>query len=145
VSHLLDVNFLVALFDPRHVNHDTAHHWFGSRFSSDWATCSITEAGCMRVLSNPAYPTVSTTPIEVLRRLDQFCASGGHCFWPDDLSLRTALEGELWDRLLGHQQLTDFHLAALAARWDGRLVTFDGRLRRSLEGTRLERALILVQ
>ena len=145
MSHLLDINFLVALFDPRHVNHDTAHHWFGSRFSSDWATCSITEAGCIRVLSNPAYPTVSATPIEVLRRLDQFCASGGHCFWPDDLSLRTAFEDELRNRLLGHQQLTDFHLAALASRWDGRLVTFDGKLRRSLEGTRLERAVILVQ
>lgn len=145
MSHLLDINFLVALFDARHVNHDAAHHWFGTRFSSDWATCSITEAGCIRVLSNPAYPTVSATPVEVLRRLDQFCTSGGHCFWPDDLSLRTALEDELARRLIGYQQLTDFHLAALASRWEGRLVTFDGKLRRSLEGTRLEPAVIVVQ
>lgn len=145
MSHLLDINFLVALFDPRHVNHGVAHHWFGTQFSSDWATCSVTEAGCIRILSNPAYPTVSATPVEVLRRLEQFCASGGHCFLPDDLSLRTALEDELRNRLLGHQQLTDFHLAVLASRWDGRLVTFDRRLGRSVQGTRLEKAVLLVE
>ncbi len=78
MSHLLDVNFLVALFDPRHVNHDAAHYWFSAGFSSTWATCSITEAGCIRVLSHPAYPTVSTTPVDALRRLTRFCDSGGH-------------------------------------------------------------------
>ena len=46
---------------------------------------------------------------------------------------------------MGHRQLTDFHLVALAARWDGGLVTFDGKLKRSLEGTRLETAVVLVR
>ena len=27
--YLLDVNVLVALFDPAHPNHDDAHAWFG--------------------------------------------------------------------------------------------------------------------
>ena len=56
MSHLLDINFLVALFDPRHVNHGVAHDWFGTRIPSDSATCSATEAGSVRVLSNPACP-----------------------------------------------------------------------------------------
>lgn len=145
MTHLLDVNFLVALFDPRHVNHDRAHHWFQTRYSSDWSTCSITEAGFIRVLSNPAYPTVSATPSDVLQRLTQFCASGGHCFWPDKLSLRTSLGGQLRRRLLGHGQVTDFHLAALAADRGGRLVTFDGRLRRSLAGSPLSSSVVLVE
>ena len=145
MTHLLDINFLVALFDPRHVNHDAAHHWFETRYSSDWSTCSITEAGCIRVLSNPGYPTVSATPNEVLQRFTQFCASGGHCFWPDDLSLRKSLGRELRSRLQGYRQLTDFHLAALASHRDGRLVTFDGRLRRSLAGTRLSSSVVLVE
>ena len=145
MSHLLDVNFLVALFDPRHVNHDPAHGWFSASCVSDWATCSITEAGCVRVLSNPAYPTVSTTPSEVLRRLARFCDAGGHSFWSDDVSPRTLLDEAVKDRLQGHNQLTDFHLVALASHHGGRLVTFDGRLRRSLTGTRLGPAVILVE
>jgi toxin-antitoxin system PIN domain toxin len=145
VSHLLDVNFLVALFDPRHVNHEAAHRWFGASCASDWATCSITEAGCVRVLSNPAYPTVSATPAEVLRRLALFCDAGGHRFWSDDVPPRTLLDDAVKDRLQGHNQVTDFHLAALASHHGGRLVTFDGRLQRSLAGTRLGSKVMLVE
>ena len=145
MTHLLDVNFLVALFDPRHVNHAGAHHWFGTSCSSDWATCSITEAGFIRVLSNPAYPTVSATPDEVLRRLARFCTSGGHSFWPDAVSLRDSLGDEAMRRLQGHNQVTDFHLAALASHHGGCLVTFDGRLQRSLAGTRLGPTVTLVE
>ena len=145
MSHLLDINFLVALFDARHVNHDAAHRWFGATGAPDWATCPITETGCVRVLSNPAYPTVSASPREALRRLARFCDSGGHRFWPDDVSLRDSLDDLTAGRLQGHHQLTDLHLTALAARRRGRLVTFDGRLRRSLDGTPLAPAILLVE
>lgn len=145
MSHLLDVNFLVALFDARHPNHQAAHRWFGATGAADWATCTITEAGCVRVLSNPAYPTVLTSPREALRRLARFCDSGGHRFWPDDRSLPASLGDEIAGRLQGHHQLTDFHLAALADRRQGRLVTFDGRLRRALDGTRLAAAVRLIE
>ncbi len=144
MSHLLDVNYLVALFDARHVNHDAAHRCFAT-FGTDWATCSTTENGCIRVLSSPAYPTVSATPRGVLERLDRFCEAGGHSFWADDQSLRLSLDDDVKDRLQGHLQVTDFHLAALAAHRDGHLVTFDGRLLRSLTGTRLEAAVVLVE
>lgn len=145
MTALPDVNFLVALFDARHVNHEAAHRWFGAAGATDWATCSITENGCVRVLSNPAYPTVSTTPVEALHRLARFCDSGGHRFWADDAPLRELLDDDAKARLLGHRQLTDVHLAALASRRGGRLVTFDGRLHRSLAGTRLGRAVLLVE
>lgn len=145
MTALPDVNFLVALFDARHVNHEAAHRWFGAAGATDWATCSITENGCARVLSNPAYPTVSTTPVEALHRLARFCDSGGHRFWADDAPLRELLDDDAKARLLGHRQLTDVHLAALASRRGGRLVTFDGRLHRSLAGTRLGEAVLLVE
>ena len=144
MSHLLDVNFLVALFDARHANHTAAHRWFGAMGAANWATCPITETGCVRVLSNPAYPTVTASPLEALRRLARFCDSGGHHFWPDDLSLRDSLDEVTARRLQGHHQFTDFHLAALAAHRRGRLVTFDGRLQRALDGTRLAPAVLLV-
>ena len=145
MSHLLDVNFLVALFDSRHANHDAAHYWFAARCAADWATCSITEAGCVRVLSNPAYRNLSATPGEVLGRLGRFCESGGHTFWSDDISPRTSLDDRTRARLQGHGQVTDFHLAALALRHRGCLVTFDGRLRRSLARTPLESTVMLVE
>ena len=29
IRHLLDVNVLIALVDPAHVQHDAVHDWFG--------------------------------------------------------------------------------------------------------------------
>ena len=145
MSYLLDVNFLLALFDPRHVNHDAAHRWFGHTAASGWATCSVTENGCVRILSNPAYRTVSATPTEAMARLQRFCDSGGHSFWPDDVALRLSLDPNVKDRLQGYRQITDFHLAALAAARGGRLATFDGRLVRSLAGTHLAQVVTVVQ
>ena len=37
-----------------------------------------------------------------------------------------------WQRLLGHRQVTDAYLPALAVRNKGRLATFDQRLTRSM-------------
>jgi uncharacterized protein len=45
---LLDVNVLVALFDPAHVNHEEAHRWFGRNRHQNWATCTLTENGVVR-------------------------------------------------------------------------------------------------
>src|SRR6185503_2205055 len=48
VTALLDVNLLVALFDPEHVHHHIAHDWF-SEYGDPWATCPLTENGALRV------------------------------------------------------------------------------------------------
>jgi uncharacterized protein len=39
VTFLLDVNVLIALIDPNHVGHDTAHEWFREMGAVSWATC----------------------------------------------------------------------------------------------------------
>ena len=121
---LLDVNVLVALFDPDHVHHDLAHDWFADEGHSAWATCPLTENGFLRVLSNPAYGSPVSRPGELLRRLRAFRASGGHSFWPDEVSLTDAA---LFDAamLAGHRQLTDIYLLGLATRRGGSLATFD--------------------
>jgi hypothetical protein len=121
---LLDVNFLVALFDPAHLNHEEAHEWFGRNRRYGWSTCPITVNGCTRVLSNPAYPSFEATPKDVLARLRQFCGSPQHRFWSDSISL---LDAEIFSPELigGHQKITDAYLLALALRNDGRLATFD--------------------
>ena len=121
---LLDVNVLVALFDPAHPNHEDAHRWFRRSRHSGWASCAVTLNGCVRVLSNPAYPTVDVTPAQVISRLRTLCADPLHVFWDDDISLLSSSVVDP-DFIAGHQKITDVHLLALARRHGGRLATFD--------------------
>ena len=121
---LLDVNVLVALFDPDHIHHEMAHDWFAQDGRASWTTCPVTEAGFLRVLSNPRYTGAVIRAADLAERLRRFCGSGGHQFWQDELSL---LDESLFDlsRIAGHRQLTDVYLLGLAHKRRGRLVTFD--------------------
>ncbi len=121
---LLDVNVLVALFDPDHVHHEAAHRWLGANRRDGWATCPITENGLVRILSNPGYGASPETRGAIVRRLGEFCASGGHVFWPDEISLRD--KGLFrWTAPVPHQMLTDVYLLGLATSRKGKLATFD--------------------
>lgn len=119
---LLDVNVLVALFDPHHIHHDAAHDWFADNRDAGWATCPMTENGFIRVVSHPAFGLGERVETAAAR-LRAFCASGGHQFWRDAISLRD----EIFDlsRAGGAKQLTDIYLLGLAANRKGRLATFD--------------------
>ena len=121
---LLDVNVLTALFDPNHPSHETAHRWFGRNRKRGWATCAITINGCVRVLSNPAYPSFDTTPGEVISRLRTLCANPDHHFWAESVSL---LDDKLFRPtvIMGHQKITDVYLLGLAVQHNGELATFD--------------------
>ena len=120
---LLDVNVLVALFDPHHIHHDAAHDWFAEHRDAGWATCPLTEGGFVRVISNPAYGAAGERAASAVDRLRAFTASGGHQFWRDAISLCD----DLFDlsRAAGSRQLTDIYLLGLAVNRKGRLATFD--------------------
>jgi len=133
---LLDVNLLVALFDPNHVHHERAHLWFGDRRSSGWATCPLTENGVVRILSNPAYSPAAERTAEIARRLASFRASGHHVFWPDDVSVCDTRALRL---TVGHRQLTDVYLLGLAVAHGGFLATFDRSIPlKAVRGARLD-------
>ena len=121
---LLDINVLVALFDPDHVHHDAAHDWFAEEGRAAWATCPVIEAGFVRVLSGPTCRGTVVRAADLADRLRRFCRSGRHEFWPDEVSL---LDSSLFDlsKVAGHRQLTDVYLLGLAHNRRGRLVTFD--------------------
>jgi len=127
VTYLLDINVLVALFDPAHLHHDPAHQWFRSIGRVSWSTCPLTEIGLVRVLSNPGYTTVSANPEEIVARLRIFCRLAGHVFWPMAVSLTDALRFDV-SKLSGHQQITDLYPVGLAASYGGKLATFDTRI-----------------
>jgi len=144
VTHLLDVNVLIALFDPAHLHHDSAHSWFEAEGKSGWATCPITENGFVRVLTNPAYPGRKTTVEDAADRLRRFTTSGGHTFWADGVSLLN--ESVISTGLLsGHREITDAYLLALTVRNTGRLATFDRRLRTAaVPGAGVEHVAVLL-
>jgi hypothetical protein len=124
---LLDVNVLVALFDPDHVHHDLAHDWFAAQREHGWATCPVTENGFVRVLANPAYGFDELRPASLLSRLRTFCASGHHVFWPDAVSLA---DEQVFSpaHVAGYRQVTDVYLLGLATKMAGCLATFDRKI-----------------
>jgi len=118
---LLDVNALVALAWDSHVHHAAIRAWFDARSAADWATCPITESGFVRVSSNPK---VLPSPIGVDAArgvLASLRSVGAHRFLVDDVSIT---ERDV-PRMVGHRQVTDAHLIALARRARTRVVTFD--------------------
>ena len=120
---LLDVNVLIALLDSDHASHESAIGWFSKHAREGWASCPITQNGCIRIMSNQGYP--NPLPVQaVIERLAEACNEDIHEFWSDEVSL---LDSNLVDstRIHGPRQLTDIYLLALAVRHAGRLVTFD--------------------
>ncbi len=127
MTFLLDVNVLIALLDPAHIQHDAAHEWFATHGRRSWATCPLTENGVLRIVGHPRYPNSPGTPSAVAPLIVGLRALPGHVFWPDDISL---LDSEKFDmaHLLSSGQVTDSYLLALAYAHGGQLATFDRRL-----------------
>jgi toxin-antitoxin system PIN domain toxin len=123
--HLLDVNVLLALFDPMHVHHAAAHRWFAAVGRNAWATCPLTENGFVRVASHPSYRNRPGDAAAVLAMLRQFCAEDGHRFWSADLSIRDLLKP---GAVITHTQITGIYLLGLAIGNSGKFATLDQRI-----------------
>lgn len=126
-QYLLDVNVLIALIDPAHVQHNVAHTWFGKAGKKAWATCPLTENGVLRIVGHPRYPNSPGTPAAVAELMTELLALPGHEFWPDDVTLLDV--GRIGStRLLESTQVTDSYLLALAVAHHGQLATFDHKI-----------------
>jgi predicted nucleic acid-binding protein len=127
VRYLLDVNVWVALLDEAHVHHAQALALV-SQPQVRIASCPQVENGVIRVLNLPAYSRYGPVGMATVRnKLQAICAELDHAFWPDALSLRT--DGLVnWTRVLGHNQITDVYLLALAVAHQGCLATLDHRV-----------------
>ena len=68
---LPDINVLIALHDPKHTGHDTAHEWFAQEGQHGWATCPLTEnGGTLVTLDTGITVTAVVSPhSELLRKL----------------------------------------------------------------------------
>jgi toxin-antitoxin system PIN domain toxin len=120
VTVLLDGNVLVALSVTDHLHHEHASRWFaGLTDQETFATTPITQGTLIRFLVRNG---VSAS--KALAVLDNKTAHERHEFWPDDRGYdAAALRG-----VIGHRQVTDGYLAALARARGGALATLDNGL-----------------
>lgn len=120
---LLDVNVLIALLDASHIHHRQVTGWLKKNINFGWASCPITQNGCIRILSQPSYPN-SISAAKVAERLTEATQDQSHEFWPDAISILQLGKLE-WDKVLSSRHITDVYLLALAIRQSGCFVTLD--------------------
>lgn len=114
---LLDANVLIALTTRSHVDHDRAHEWFGPD-GRDFASCPITQGALLRFCMRFG---VDKSAAAAWRVLAQLVHSERHRFIADDFGYE-AVDPSV---LLGHAQVTDVYLAAIARRHGLKLATLD--------------------
>ena len=127
MTALLDVNALIALAWPNHVHHEAVLSWFKEQREAGWATCTLTEAGFVRVSCNPSVVRHSVTPRDAIALLIELRGLGAHSFWALDRSL-AELPQAITARLQGYRQITDAVLLAAAMHHGGQLATLDSGL-----------------
>ena len=139
---LLDINVLIALHDRDHVHHVRAATWFEANIAHGWASCPLTQIGCLRIMNQPGYS--SPQPLAALMAMLQSSTRATvHEAWFDDISI---LDAERFQHahMHGHRQLTDLYLLGLAVKNRGRLASFDQRIPMSaVHGARPEHLVTL--
>jgi toxin-antitoxin system PIN domain toxin len=118
MTHLLDVNTLIALIWPSHVHHSKAKAW---RIGKSLALCPISELGFIRISTNPTGQFNSSMP-DARQALQDFIREEKPQFIPCDAH---GLDGTAAP---SSAKSTDWYLANLAAKYNARLATLDASL-----------------
>jgi len=126
-AFLLDVNALLALVWPFQEHHERVRTWFAANAAHHWATCPITQAGCVRLLSNPTVTPEALSVNDALQLVTANLEHPCHVFWPDHLDLSASLN-LCGVRLQGHKQITDAYLLGLALHHRAHLATLDSSI-----------------
>ncbi|KNZ32922.1 MAG: hypothetical protein AD742_09500 [Methylibium sp. NZG] len=132
-QHLLDVNALIALSWEGHAHHDRMVAWFKRHARGGWATCAITQAGFVRVLSQPALGPAASTVAELAEALAHNLAHPAHRLLALDFDF-AAVQACCTGGVVGHRQVTDAYLLTAAVRSGMKLLTFDSGLSTLLAG-----------
>lgn len=123
---LLDINVLIALHDRDHIHHVRAASWFETNIEHGWASCPLTQNGCLRIMNQAGYS--SPQPLSMLMSmLQRSTSASAHETWFDDISVLDASRFH-HAHMHSHSQLTDLYLLGLAVKNNGRLVSFDKRI-----------------
>jgi len=117
VTHLLDVNALIALVWPTHMHHARAVEWLKGK---KIAVCPITELGFIRVSTSTGF---GATMADARHALADFLKDLAPVFIPADAR---ALDGVA---ATNSKTTTDFYLANLATAHGVKLATFDAGIK----------------
>jgi toxin-antitoxin system PIN domain toxin len=128
MTYLLDVNLLIALAWPSHIHHSQAQNWFARKGRKGWASCPMSQAGFVRISSNPKFIDGAVAPKEAILLLRKVAGASNHQFWPDDVNFAGQSPGS-FRYLIGHRQVTDAYLLAIAISRQGMLATLDPGIR----------------
>ncbi len=124
---LPDVNVLLALAWPNHQFHRPARRWFAEHEGA-WRTCAITQLGFVRLSSNPAFTVQAKLPTEAAALLVRMTRHPDHRYLAELPPVDGSNVAAVLRKMIGHQQVTDGYLVALAQHHGVRLVTFDRRI-----------------
>ncbi len=113
---LLDANVLIAASVSDHEHHERARSWLTA--DRRFATCPSTQGSLIRFIVRVASTDHAIDALAMLTTNDR------HEFWPD----AAPYDATVLRNVIGHRQVTDAYLAALAARKRSRLATFDSGL-----------------
>jgi uncharacterized protein len=141
MKYLFDVNALIALAWPPQSQHQQMQQWLHVHGMEGWATCALTQAGFIRIVTQPAFATLHHLNLikvsHATSLLQTNIAHKKHQFldlnFGFDKVLSTCTGG-----LQGHRQVTDAYLLTLAIQNKRQLVTFDAGIG-SLLATTTER------
>jgi toxin-antitoxin system PIN domain toxin len=123
---LLDVNALMALAWPNHQFHTAVLKRLEQRPAPSWATCALTQLGFVRLSSNPVIVEVRKRPAEAIALLADLIRHPRHLYLEALPELPHA--ASFFHHLLGHQQVTDAYLLAVATANGATLLTIDHRI-----------------
>ena len=112
MSHLLDVNMLLAIAWSGHAHHTRANNWLNK--APSFATAPVTQMGFLRVSMSPAYGASFDDARTALRAILQLKS---HRFVTDRVN------SDSLPKLSGAKDVTDGHLVALAVKDGLKLAT----------------------
>ena len=140
---LLDLNVLIALLSEEHEHHRKANNWFASLKRDEWGVCPLTEAGFVRIVTNPAMRFGGNSFHQAGAVLADLAARAGYRYWPITESW-ASLTAPVAARIFGHQQVADAYLLGLAIKENGVLATFDKGIE-FLAGTEFHKHVLLLE
>lgn len=122
--YLLDTNVLIPLLWPLHTEQASLRRWFRANAETSFATCSLTQAGFLRITCSPAITGERFTLSDARALLLDFTKWPGHTFWPTTMSYFEAT-APFERRMYGPKQITDAYLLGIAKHHGGKLATLD--------------------
>ena len=124
ISHLLDVNVLIAIQWEQDKAHKTVFDWFNRTGVHSFATCAVTQTSWLRLMMNPSLPGRKASVREAREALRNLTQLKGHTFWETAPTYEETVP-PFAGRILGHRQVTDAYLLGLAILNRGVFVTRD--------------------